>query len=50
MVGRYMVKSVRAEGDVLMIELDDYSVVQNDLNADWVRDQEKETGEEISFF
>lgn len=49
-VGRYMVKSIRAEADVLMLELDEYSVVQNDLNADWVRDQEKETGEEISFF
>ena len=50
LVGRYMVKSVWAEDGVLMIELDDYSVVQNDLNADWVRDQEKETGEAISFF
>lgn len=49
-VGRYMVKSVRAEADVVVIELDEYSVVQNDLNADWVRVQEKETGEEISFF
>ena len=49
-VGRYMVKSVSADDDVLVIELDDYSVVQNDLNADWVRDQEKETGEAISFF
>lgn len=49
-VGRYMVKSVSADDHVLVIELDDYSVVQNDLNADWVRDQEKETGEAISFF
>ena len=49
-VGRYMVKSIWSEADVLMIELDDYSIVQNDLNADWVRDQEKETGEAISFF
>lgn len=49
-VGRYMVKRVWAEAGVLRIELDDYSVVENDLNADWVRDQEKETGEEISFF
>lgn len=49
-VGRYMVKSVRADKDVLMVELDDYLVVQNDLNAKWVRDQEKETGEAISFF
>lgn len=50
LVGRYMVKSIWAEANVLMIELDDYSVVQNDLNADWVKDQEKETGEAISFF
>lgn len=49
-VGRYMVKSVRAEADTLLVELDDYSVLQNDLNVDWVRDQEKETGEAISFF
>lgn len=49
-VGRYMVTSIRAEADVLLIELEDYSVVQNDLNADWVRAQEKETGEAISFF
>jgi hypothetical protein len=48
--GRYLVKSVWAGADTLMIELDDYSVVQNDLNAEWVRDQEKETGEAISFF
>lgn len=49
-VGSYMVTGLRAAADVLMIELDDYSVVQNDLNADWVKAQEKETGEEISFF
>ena len=49
-VGRYMVQSVWAEADVLMVKMDDYSVVQNDLNADWVRNMEKETGEEISFF
>lgn len=49
-IGRYMVKSVWAEAGVLMIKLDDYSVVQNDLNAEWVKDQEKETGEAISFF
>ena len=49
-VGRYMVQCVWAEEDVLMVKLGDYSVVQNDLNADWVRNMEKETGEEISFF
>ena len=48
--GKYMVKSVCAGADGLIIELADDSVVQNDLNAEWVRAQEKETGEEISFF
>lgn len=48
--GQYMVKSICAKADTLVIELDDHSVVQNDLNVDWVRNQEKETGEEISFF
>lgn len=50
LIGRYMVKSVWADSDVLVVELDDHTVVQNDLNVDWVKDQEKETGEAISFF
>lgn len=49
-VGRYIVRSVWAEADVLMIELDEYAIEQNDLNADWVKSQEEETGEAISFF
>lgn len=48
--GRYVIKSISAKSDTLVVELTDYSVVQNDLNADWVKDQEKETGEAISFF
>ena len=48
--GRYVVKSVRMGDGALLVELADDSVVQNDLNADWVKAQEKETGEEISFF
>ena len=48
--GRYLVKSVRMGDGALLVELADDSVVQNDLNADWVKAQEKETGEEISFF
>lgn len=47
--GKYVVKSISARADTLVIELTDHSVVQNDLNADWVKDQEKETGEAISF-
>lgn len=48
--GRYVVKSISAKADTLVIELTDHSVVQNDLNAAWVKNQEKETGEAISFF
>lgn len=48
--GRYVVKSVAARGDTLVIELTDHSVEQNDLNAEWVKNQEAETGEAISFF
>lgn len=47
---KYVVKSILAKDDTLVIELDDHSVVQNDLNAEWVKNQEKETGEAISFF
>jgi len=49
-VGNYDVKSVSAKGNTLVIELTGHTVIQNDLNADWVKQQEKETGEEISFF
>lgn len=49
-VGSYDVKSVRAKADTLVIELTGHVVIQNDLNADWVKEQERETGEEISFF
>ena len=48
--GRYIVKSISARGDVLLIELAEKTVVQNDLNAEWVKSQEKEAGEPISFF
>lgn len=48
--GKYIVKSVSAKRDTLMIELHSSKVVPNDLNENWVKDQEKTTGEEISFF
>lgn len=48
--GNYDVRAVSAKSDTLIVELTDHTVVQNDLNADWVKQQEKETGEEISFF
>jgi len=49
-VGNYDVKAVSAKGNTLVIELTGHTVIQNDLNAEWVKQQEKETGEEISFF
>lgn len=48
--GKYIVKSVSAKGNVLLIELIAHDVAQNDLNEEWVKTQEAETGEEISFF
>ena len=48
--GRYVVKSISARGDSLVVELTEKTVVQNDLNAEWVRSQEQEVGESISFF
>ena len=48
--GRYVVKSISARGDSLVVELTEKTVVQNDLNADWVKSQEQEAGESISFF
>lgn len=49
-IGKYAVKSISAKDGELLIELADKNVVQNDLNEEWVKNQEKETGEEISFF
>lgn len=48
--GRYIVKSISARGDALLIELAEKKFVQNDLNAEWVKSQEREAGEPISFF
>ena len=48
--GRYIVKSISAKGDSLVVELTEKTVVQNDLNAEWIKSQEQEAGETISFF
>lgn len=48
--GNYVVKSVSAKGDKLVIELQKNTVVLNDVNETWVQKQEQETGEKISFF
>lgn len=48
--GSYVVESISATAGKLVVVLKTNRLVLNDLNASWVRDQEKETGEEISFF
>lgn len=48
--GKYAVKSISAKAGMLVIELTDSCVVTNDLNEEWVKEQVRETGEEISFF
>lgn len=49
-VGKYIVKSISAKADTLVVELTSREVVQNDLSEGWVKAQEQETGEAISFF
>lgn len=48
--GNYTLESIRAKEGKLVLTVKTKRFVLNDLNADWVKDQEKETGEEISFF
>lgn len=48
--GKYIVKSISAGENALMIELEGHDVILNDINADWVKQQKEETGEEVSFF
>lgn len=48
--GNYVLEAIRAKKDTMVLEVKTNRLVRNDLNASWVKDQEKETGEEISFF
>ena len=48
--GKAVVKTVFAKGNRLVIELSAKPIVLNDVNQDWVKDVEQETGEAISFF
>ncbi len=48
--GNYTVDAISANEGKLALVLKTNRRVLNDLNASWVKDQEKETGEEISFF
>lgn len=48
--GKYLVKSVCANDNKLVVELQRDILVPNNLKEEWVKRYEKETGEEISFF
>lgn len=48
--GKYVVKSVAARENRLVVELQKDILVPNDVKEGWVQNYEKETGEDISFF
>lgn len=48
--GKYMIHSVYAKEDYLVIELSKDILVPNDVHEEWIKSYEKETGEDISFF
>lgn len=48
--GKSVVRMISANGDHLVIELSSKPIILNDVNQDWVKNVEQETGEAISFF
>ena len=48
--GKYVVRSVAARENRLVVELQKDILVPNDVKEEWVQTYEKETGEDISFF
>lgn len=48
--GKFVIKSVSARENRLVVELQKDILVPNDVKEDWVQAYEKETGEDISFF
>ena len=48
--GKYTVKRLYANKDRVGVEIVRKTVILNDTNEDWVKDTERETGNEISFF
>ena len=48
--GNTSVDTVYARGDTLVVELGKKEITPNDLNQDWVRTEEEQTGESVSFF
>lgn len=47
---KYVIKSVSARGNCLVVELQKDILVPNDVKEEWVQTYKKETGEDVSFF
>lgn len=48
--GRFVVSKIQANDNKIVIHLKKPETVLNDVTADWVKNQEQETGESVSFF
>lgn len=48
--GKYLVKSISAKENSLVVELQRDILIPNNVNEEWVRAYKNQTGEEISFF
>ena len=50
MPGKYLVKRLSAHADALCVEIEKDPTVINSTDEEWIKNFEKETGEQISFF
>ena len=50
LAGKYVVKSVSARENRLVVELQKDILVPNDVKEEWVQNYKEQTGEDISFF
>lgn len=48
--GNYVVKNISAENGFLKMWIASNNIEKNDINAEWVKNTESETGEQLSFF
>ena len=48
--GKYIISSVSTINDGIAVEIRSDNTILNDMNEDWVKSYEQETGEEVSFF
>ncbi len=46
----YIVESIEARNDQIIVTFKENDIIPNDLNADWAKEHMTKTGKEISFF